>query len=72
MLDERESTMVVVAFLGILLLGFSGVFVSAWLVMLLLGAAASIFDAPALALGYWQVFIGWLILSLVAGLFTRS
>lgn len=64
--------MVVVAFLGIALLGLSGVFVTSWIIMLLLGAAASVFDTSALALGYWQVFVAWLILSIIAGMFRKS
>lgn len=65
-----EYVMAIIAgFLGLVALIAAAILLQAWVLMLLLGAIAHIFDWPNLLLGFWQTVPIVLILGLIGAIF---
>lgn len=56
---------------GVVVLGVAALFLQAWIVMLLLGAIASL-SGWSCAIGFWLTFVIMLVVTIVAGLFRRA
>lgn len=70
--SKKDAAWTGAACLGVLLIAVGGLFFTSWIVMLLLGALASMTATPGLALGFWPVVVIVLLVEILGSLMFRS